>query len=126
MFHNSVRWRMRVRGVNARILTEDTLILSCLNEKEKKACWCLPAVQALNQHTEPHIYARTHLFVPQAGVLCGRHGNLGPPLCPSPSLISSSTLHDSLQSVNLELSPRDAISGTAAGGGGKQQEGGEG
>lgn len=53
---------------------------------------------------------------------------LGPPLYPSPPLISSSILHDSLQSVNLELSPHDAITGTVnwrwktARGGGRDKE----
>lgn len=43
-----------------------------------------------------------------------------PPL--SLPLISSSILHDSLQSVNLEPSLRDAISGMLAGDRRKQQE----
>lgn len=47
---------------------------------------------------------------------------LGPPPTLSLPLISSSILHDSLQSVNLEPSLRDAISGMLAGGRRKQQE----
>ena len=83
---------------------------------------CLPTASLEPSHTHTH----THLFVPQTGVLCGRHGNSGPPplSTPSPPLISSSTLHDSPQSVNLELSTCDAIPGTATGGGGEEQEGG--
>lgn len=37
-----------------------------------------PVLLAWNWHIEPHIHA--HTFIPQTGVLCGRHGNSGPPL----------------------------------------------
>lgn len=47
---------------------------------------------------------------------------LGSPLPPLPPLLSSSILHDSLQSVNLELNPHDAIAGMVTGGGRKQED----
>lgn len=110
-------------GVNVRSIDSDLFSLKWKGEKKrKKNAMVSPHCASLKPtHTTTHICTCTHSFVPQAGVLCGRHGN--PPL--SPPLISSSTLHDSLQSVNLELSPHDAIPGTVTGGGIKQQERGE-
>ena len=106
-------------GVNVRNVVVDSYL-------DGKKCDGVSPLRALNHHTHTHTHTHTHLFVPQTGVLCGRHGNSGPPplSTPSPPLISSSTLHDSPQSVNLELSTCDAIPGTATGGGGEKQEGG--
>lgn len=65
-----------------------------LKWKEKKRnWWCLPTVQTLSHHgdrlTQPHTRAHTHSFGRRAGVLCGRHGNLGPrSLPPTPPHLS--------------------------------------
>lgn len=87
--------------------------------------WCLPTVRALNQRTPLHIYAHAHTRSFHKQESCAVVMETRPPPPLSPPLISSSTLHDSLQSVNLELSPHDAIPGTVTGGGIKQRERGE-
>lgn len=61
-----------------------------------------------------------HSFKKQESCAVAMETQDPPPL--SLPRISSSILHDSLQSVNLEPSLRDAISGMLAGGRRKQQE----
>lgn len=80
-----------------------------------------PSVKALNAHT--HIGTHRHTCIrsrSRSPVRSPWKLRTPPPL--SLPRISSSILHDSLQSVNLEPSLRDAISGMLAGGRRKQQE----
>lgn len=58
------------------------------------------------------------MLIQEAGVLCGCHGNSGPPLLPLPHFSNSPLpLRDALQSVHLEASARDPVAGTVTGGG---------
>lgn len=75
-------------------------------------------------HNHTHTYMHTHTQLHSHSF--DKHESfavvmetLVPRLSPTPPLISSSILYDSLQSVNLELSPNDAISGMVIGGGSK-------
>lgn len=76
-----------------------------------------PCCASLEEYPELHMYAHTCMFISASRSPVRSSWKLAPP-----PHISSSTLHDSLQSVNLELSPHDAISGMVTGGGRKEQE----
>lgn len=83
VFCNSVcRWSMCVSGVNMCALANK----HAHSSTREKICGRVSQRCAPQTNAEPHMdaHTHTHMLIQEAGVLCGCHGNSGPPLLPPP------------------------------------------